>query len=229
MKATFKAVADHAVLVSFALELSDEAHASVIALDRAIEHDPPTGLVETVPAMVNLLVDFDPIATDHLAVQRHLEKQLSTLEPQTIKGAVRVVSVCYEEPFAPDLDAISIQTGLSKEEVLNAHLAGDYKVLMYGFSPGYAYLSGVCPAIHVPRKPTAVRDVAAGSVIIAGPQCLVTTLKMPTGWSIIGRSPTQILTGDQTQPFLFDVGDSVVFKRIDQAEFSRLSEAKLDG
>ena len=92
---------------------------------------------------------------------------------------------------------------------------------MYGFSPGYAYLSGIPEDIQIPRKPAAVRDVPAGSVIIAGPQCLVTTLTMPTGWSIIGRSPTPILTGDPARPFLFDVGDRVVFQRIDLATFER--------
>ncbi|MGB5870551.1 MAG: carboxyltransferase domain-containing protein, partial [Albidovulum sp.] len=63
-----------------------------------------------------------------------------------------------------------------------------------------------------------------GSVIIAGPQCLITTLTMPTGWSIIGRSPTRILTGDPTHPFLFDVGDRVSFERIDLATFKRLAK-----
>jgi inhibitor of KinA len=113
--------------------------------------------------------------------------------------------------------------------VINAHLAGDFHVLMYGFSPGYAYLSGVPSEIQVPRKAAPVRDVAAGSVIIAGPQCLVTTLTMPTGWSIIGRSPTQILTGDDSHPFLFDVGDSVNFERIDQATFARLQSETTHG
>ena len=59
-----------------------------------------------------------------------------------------------------------------------------------------------------------MRGVAAGSVIIAGAQCLVTTLTMPTGWWVIGRSPTRILTGDAARPFLFDVGDRVRFRRV---------------
>ena len=37
---------------------------------------------------------------------------------------------------------------------------------------------------------------------------------MPTGWWIIGRSPTKVLTGDPQRPFLFDVGDRVSFRRI---------------
>ena len=85
---------------------------------------------------------------------------------------------------------------------------------MYGFAPGYAYLGGVPDPIQVPRKPVPLRDVPAGSVIIAGPQCLITTLTMPTGWSIIGRSPTRVLTDDPDHPFLFDIGDRVMFERI---------------
>ena len=90
---------------------------------------------------------------------------------------------------------------------------------MYGFAPGYAYLAGVPDRLRLPRKPAAVRGVEAGSVIVAGPQCLITTLKMPTGWWIIGRSPTRVLTGDAERPFLFDVGDRVRFRRIGRAEF----------
>ena len=68
--------------------------------------------------------------------------------------------------------------------------------------------------IQVPRKTVPVRDIPTGSVIIAGPQCLTTTVKMPTGWSIIGRSDTRIMTDDPDRPFLFDVGDTVTFQRV---------------
>lgn len=222
MRAQFTAIADHALLVSFSDEINDEAHATVIALDKAIASNMPTGVIETVPALVNLLVSFDPLATDHLTLEESVRANLMNLKTQTISGSHRKVQVCYETPFSPDLSSVASATGLSKDAVINAHLGGDFHVLMYGFAPGYAYLSGVAEQIQVPRKPAAVRDVPAGSVIIAGPQCLVTTLTMPTGWSIIGRSPTPILTGDTERPFLFDVGDHVTFERIDRATFDRL-------
>jgi inhibitor of KinA len=88
---------------------------------------------------------------------------------------------------------------------------------MYGFAPGYAYLSGLPAALHLPRKDRAKRAVPAGSVIIAGAQCLITTLTMPTGWWIIGQSPAQVLRDDPDRPFLFDVGDEVRFRRIGRA------------
>jgi inhibitor of KinA len=224
MEPHFKAIADHALLVTFAEDINEEAHASVIALDKAIALDTPAGVIETVPALVNLLLSFDPIKTDHLAVEAHVRECLKTLKAAKITGLRRQIQICYEAPFAPDLNAVASATGLSAETVIKAHLAGDFGVLMYGFAPGYAYLSGVAKQIQVPRKPVPVRDVPAGSVIIAGPQCLITTLTMPTGWSIIGRSPTRILTGDPTHPFLFDVGDRVSFERIDLATFKRLAK-----
>lgn len=223
MKAQFKAIADHALLVTFAEEMSEEAHANVVALDMAIGADIPTGVIETVPALVNLLVAFDPMATDHLTVQRHVRTCLDGLKVQGIEGGRRRVQVCYEPPFAPDLEAVALSTGLSTEAVINAHLAGDFQALMYGFAPGYAYLAGVPEHIQVPRKAKPVRDVPAGSVVIAGAQCLITTLTMPTGWSIIGRSPTSIFTGDPDHPFLFDVGDHVTFERVDYTTFQQLS------
>tara|TARA_R110002073_G_scaffold50034_3_gene132819 strand:+ start:959 stop:1639 length:681 start_codon:yes stop_codon:yes gene_type:complete len=212
--ARYTPVADHALLISFASEISDAAHQKVIALDQALADDPPPGLLEAVPAMVNLLIDFDPLITDHTALQASVETQVQSLKPQALRRATRRVQVCYDAPFAPDLPAVARATGLSEDAVINAHLAGDYQVLMYGFAPGYAYLGGVPDPIQVPRKPVPLRDVPAGSVIIAGPQCLITTLTMPTGWSIIGRSPTRVLTDDPDHPFLFDIGDRVMFERI---------------
>lgn len=229
MDPQFKTIADHALLVTFAEDISDVAHGAVLALDAALGASPPDGMIETVPAMINLLVSFDPVLTDHDAIETHVRGCIGASINAQSAGITRTVQVCYEGPFSPDLGAVSSATGLTPDAVINAHLAGHFRVLMYGFSPGYAYLSGVPDAIQVPRKPAPVRDVPAGSVIIAGPQCLVTTLTMPTGWSIIGRSPTAILTGDPNAPFLFDVGDRVTFQRIDAATFAQLDKASDHG
>lgn len=212
------AVADRAVLIELGAAVGPEVQARVWALDRALRDDPVVGQVELVPAMVNLMLVFDPLVTDHAAVRAGVEGRLAVLAEAVVDGAEREVLVCYDAPYAPDLAAVAEQAGLSSEAVIAAHLAGEYRVAMYGFAPGYAYLSGVAEAIRLPRKAAPVRGVPAGSVIIAGGQCLVTTLTMPTGWWVIGRSRTRILTGDEGRPFLFDVGDRVRFRRVTAAE-----------
>ncbi len=219
----FLPVADHALLVQLGEEISDALTARVQQLDRALTTAPPTGMLETVPAFVNLMIEFDPLRTDHAALEQAVRACLETLaENAPAQGRSREVLVCYDADLAPDLAAVARACALTPEAVIEAHLAAEYRVGMYGFAPGYAYLSGVPKALQLPRKPQALRDIPAGSVLIAGPQCLVTTLTMPTGWSIIGRSPTQILRRDPDRPFLFDVGDRVRFTRIDRARFDRL-------
>jgi inhibitor of KinA len=225
----FTPVADHALLVSFGEVIGEETSAAVRALDQALAHAPCAGFIECVPAMVSLLVDFDPLLTDHDQVRAHVQALLR--DPPAVRSAGRLhaVEVCYDPDFAPDLPAVAQASGLSVEQVIERHAQAILTVRMYGFAPGFAYLSGVPAEIQVPRKPAATRGIPAGSVLMAGPQCLVTTLVMPTGWSVIGRSPTRILDPDSPAPFLFEVGDSVRFVRIDRDRYEARCTARDDG
>jgi inhibitor of KinA len=211
-------VGDHAVLVEFATEISDDASRAVIALDRALSRRRPVGVVELVPAYVNLLVDFDPTVTDHVEIETAVRAALQDVNDDPVAPTTHLATVCFEGDLAPDLDGVAEAAGLRREEVIATFLASTYRVAMYGFAPGYAYLAGVDRRIQMPRKAVPVRGVAAGSVIIAGPQCLITTLEMPTGWSVIGRSSTRVHRPDAASPFLFAPGDEVRFERVDSVE-----------
>ena len=90
---------------------------------------------------------------------------------------------------------------------------------MVGFAPGYAYMDGVPAALQLPRKAVPVRSRPVGTVMIAGGQCLITTLPMPTGWWVIGQTRTPVLRLNDPQPFLLQPGDRVRFRRVDRAEF----------
>lgn len=215
----FSAVAEHSLLVEFGDQIDRAINAQVLQLDQALAETPFHGFVEAVPAYASLLVRFDPMISDHAVAEAQLRHLLHHTTSLGHSQGQRDVAVCYDFDLAPDLQAVAAAIGLSPEAVIAAHLAGQYSVFMYGFAPGYAYLAGVPEAIRLPRKPAALRGVAAGSVLIAGPQCLVSTITMPTGWWVIGRSPTKILTGNPDRPFLFDVGDRVRFRRINRAEY----------
>jgi inhibitor of KinA len=215
----FRAVAEHGLLVEFGDAITPEAHRAVLHLDAMLAARPPEGFREATPAYVNLLVSFDPLRADHAGIETVLRDLIALPALAETARTQREVLVCYDPDLAPDLPEVARLTGLSVEAVIAAHLAGDYAVFLYGFAPGYAYLGGVPEVLQLPRKDAAVRGVSAGSVLIAGPQCIVTTLTMPTGWWRIGQSPTRILRDDPAHPFLFDVGDAVSFRRISRAEF----------
>lgn len=212
---TFKPIGESGVLISLAAEASAEASARVIALDHAIAAAAIEGVREVIPALVNLAVCFDPLVTDHGAIQTAIEDLAPLQKISASEGKNHVIPVCYDRDLCPDLVAVAKLTGLSVDAIIEAHVTARLQVSMYGFAPGYAYLSGLPDAIHVPRKTTALRDIPKGSILIAGAQCIVTPLTMPTGWNIIGRSPVDIIDGSR---FLFDVGDSVSFTRISRAD-----------
>ena len=218
MTPRFKAVAERGVLVELADAPGPEALALVRALDLALANANIPGVVEVTPGLVNLMVQFDPLETDHKAVMAAVERCFPLRPGAAAALRIHEIPVCYDADLTPDLAAVAAAKDMSEDAVAAAHLSGRYNVDMYGFAPGYAYLSGVPDAIRVPRKPAAARDIPAGSVMIAGPQSIVTTLKMPTGWTIIGRSPVQIMRDDAARPFLFDVGDEIRFVRIARAD-----------
>lgn len=216
----FTPVAEHSLLVEFGEVVDEAVIARVHAFDRALNAAPFDGFLESVPAYAATLIRFDPLTCDHGLAAREARARVGEAGAAPAP-TLHEVPVCYDPDLAPDLVAVAEACGLAAEAVIAAHLSGDYGVAMYGFAPGYAYLSGVPRPVHLPRKPGPVRGVPAGTVLIAGPQCLVSTLTMPTGWWRIGASSARILTGDPARPFLFDPGDRVRFRRITRAEFER--------
>jgi inhibitor of KinA len=212
------------VLVVFDDQISDETRSRIHALDTALARNPPTGLREIVPAMTTLLVVFDPLVTDHASISAAVQENLSLPQP-IATGTTHVIDVCYDAAHAPDLAELAARVGIDTEAAVAAHLAGIFTVGMYGFAPGFAYLYGTPEAIQQPRIPTPGPPVPAGSVIVAGQQCLVIPVAMATGWFAIGRSPVSMYTTDQDKPFLFDIGDTVTFSRIDANDLeSRLAQ-----
>lgn len=224
------AVGDQAVSVGFADPparggFDPERHARLLALDDVLGTRPVHGVVEVQPALVNLLVRFDPSVTDHEEVAAAVIASVPTTGAVRAARATHRVDVCHDPSVAPDLPAVATQAGMTVDEVVGAQLGAIYEVLMYGFAPGYAYLGGLPERLAVPRKPAAVRDVPRGSVIIAGGQCLVTTVDMPTGWWVIGRSPTALVSEDEDRPFPMGVGDLVEFRSVGLDSLAPVGEA----
>lgn len=205
-------VADRGVLVEFVGDADDERAALVRAFDRRVRAASIPGVIEVVPAYVNALVLFDPLRTDHDQVTAAVTPLASGDGEPDSRLRRRTIPVRYGGESGPDLAAVAEQTGRHADDVIMAHTSAEYPVVMFGFAPGAAYLSGVDPSIRVPRKHAPVRDVPAGSVIIAGSQCLVMTVTMPTGWWVIGRATVDALASGAGGGLDIDVGDIVTFE-----------------
>jgi allophanate hydrolase subunit 1 len=94
---------------------------------------------------------------------------------------------------------------------------------MYGFAPGFAYLGGLPAELTISRRATPRPRAEASSILIAGGQALITTVPMPTGWYVLGRTPERFFSLARKPVFLAEVGDEVQFEPIDEAAFSSLA------
>lgn len=206
-------VGDSGVILRFGDSIGEEAEGLVLAADRAVQRARFSGVIETVPSYTALYVAYDPMVTDARSLADCLQAMDIKVEALA-ETQEWTVPVCYDEAFSPDLDALCESVGMEREALIECHLSGEYRVSMYGFAPGYAYMRGVPTPMQAPRKKRPVNDVPAGSVIVAGPQCIVTTLPYPTGWWRIGYSSFEFLQRDEDNQFPVAVGSRVRFERV---------------
>jgi len=87
-----------------------------------------------------------------------------------------------------------------------------------GFATCFPYLAGLPAELETPRLAAPRRQVAAGSVAIAGSQAGVYPLASPGGWRVIGRTPLCLFDPAGEPPPLLRMGDRVRFVPIEEGE-----------
>jgi KipI family sensor histidine kinase inhibitor len=223
----FEALAEDALLLRFGehidLALNTQVQAAAACLRRQLR-----GL-ECVPAYASLLLRFDPsiwAGADGQHPHQQLQAAVSTCLRDTDQANVVprevLIPVCYGGEYGPDLDDVAASCGLDADAVIARHAAGDYRVAMLGFAPGFPYLLGLDPKLSVPRRTDPRQRVPAGSVAIGGSQTGIYPDVLPGGWQLIGRTPLRLFDVGANDPSLLTAGDRVRFHAIDAKTFRQL-------
>ena len=164
------------------------------------------GIVDVVPAAETVLVT----CVDEVVLAMVVEA-VTDLQPRPLiasDGAVVEIPTRYD---GPDLDAVAGATGLSTDAVIATHSQAVYSVAFCGFSPGFAYLTGLDTRLHLPRRATPRTTVPAGSVAIADRYTAVYPRSSPGGWHLLGTTELTLFDPDRTPPALLEPGASVRF------------------
>lgn len=111
----------------------------------------------------------------------------------------------------PDLAAVADACGVSTEEVVARHSAVTYDCAFCGFMPGFSYLTGLDPALWLPRRETPRTRVPAGSVAIAADFSAVYPAESPGGWHLLGVTSATMWNPDSDHPALVPPGTRVRF------------------
>ena len=168
-------------------------------------------VVDVVPGMNNLTIVFDPLAADMEALAAELAMAWERAADLAVASRVVDIPVRYGGEFGPDLADVAAHTGLTEAEVVRTHAGGDYTVFFLGFQPGFAYLGGLDPALHTPRRSVPRLEVPAGAVGIGGAQTGIYPAASPGGWQLIGRTDVTLFDPSAAQPTRLVPGDRVRF------------------
>lgn len=184
------------------------------------------GIIDIAPAYETIGVFYDPTCAGpvDLLIEniRHAIASGSDETPTTAREIV--IPACYAREFAPDIGDVAARAKLSVEKVVELHASAEYRVVCVGFTPGFAYLSGLPRELATPRRATPRTQVPAGSVAIGGSQTGIYPQSSPGGWNIIGRTPLKFFDPLSDPPALLRAGDVVRFRGIDRKEFSALAK-----
>jgi inhibitor of KinA len=219
---------DCAAYIEFADKLDLDVNAFVQRLAVALHARARPWLRDVVPSLGGIALHYDP---DHPDVHGDALEAAAILVQECMKEAAAEredaartveVPVCYERDFAPDIEELATQLKLGVDEIAALHAAGEYRVLMIGFAPGHAYMSGLDAKLAVPRRASPRALVAPGAVAIANEQTVVYPYAISGGWSVIGRTPLTIFDARREAPSLFAAGDRVRFRAIGADEFMAL-------
>ncbi|MEU9554188.1 5-oxoprolinase subunit B family protein [Streptomyces fumanus] len=170
----------HALLVELPDAEGTAAFHAEVLRRRAAGTLPP--VTEIVPGARTVLLDGVP---DPEALARRLTDW--EIPPVTSDdGDLVDIPVRYD---GPDLAEVAALWGVAPREVGARHASVTYRVAFCGFAPGFGYLTGLPPELHVPRRDTPRTRVPAGAVALAGPYSAVYPRATPGGWRLIGTMP----------------------------------------
>jgi KipI family sensor histidine kinase inhibitor len=216
---------DSAITVEFSRTIDDAANERVLALDRTLTQAAIPGVRESVPTYRSLLVHYDPLQIGFDALSEKLIA-LAVLPTASVTNTRRWrIPVAYGGEHGVDLEDVAKTLKTTPDDVVARHIAGDYRVAMIGFTPGWSYLSGLDASMQMPRRQNPRLLTPAGTISIGGIQTGVQCLAGPSGWHLLGRTPVRTYQLHREPTFLLEPGDRVTFAAIDHKTFAEQDRA----
>jgi KipI family sensor histidine kinase inhibitor len=211
---------DCAALIHCGEIIDATINAQALAIARALEDARLPGIVDVAPAYASVRVRYEPAAWtstdpaqppfDRVAERLRILVENASFDATGDAGSIEI-PVTYGGKCGPDLADVAAHAGSTEEEVVARHSTAEYRVAMLGFTPGFPYLLGLDPTLHMPRRATPRTRVPAGSVAIGGAQTGVYPRETPGGWHLIGRTTLSLFDPARDPPALLKPGMRVKF------------------
>ncbi|TDQ38786.1 5-oxoprolinase subunit PxpB [Aureibacillus halotolerans] len=211
---------DHSLLLTVREKDTETRFQLLQALASTLRNQPLAGLQEIVSGYDTLMIHYDAsfLSYEEIAhdVNAFTETMMHSMPGPSQRGKHVDIPVLYGGDNGPDLAHVAFYASLSPKEVIELHTAPLYQVRFIGFLPGFPYVDGLPPELHVPRHETPRPSVSPGSVGIGGAQTGIYPLESPGGWNIIGQTALPLFSPSLPVPFPLNAGDTLSFVSIDE-------------
>jgi inhibitor of KinA len=217
---TYRQFGERSILIEWPSRIDNKIFEDVIFYKEKIEKLLFKEIVYINHAYNSILISYNHIIEniyDDILVLKDIYS--SEINVITKPSTLWKIPVCYDDEFALDLDTISAESKLSKQEIITLHTQAIYTVFFIGFLPGFLYLGGLNKKLYFPRKSTPSLKIAKGSVGIGGSQTGVYPNESPGGWNIIGNSPISFFEINKLEPCFATAGDKIQFYAIQKKKY----------
>ena len=219
---TFKAFGNQAILLEWPNKVDENILDNIINFLPSILSHEQSALSNFTSGYNSILLQYHSVFDTRKKGQSLLSLYKSIERKNEYIPKSWQIPVCYEERYGFDISSFA-NRGLNTKEVINLHTSKPYRVFMIGFLPGFIYLGGLPPKLHMDRKKNPRNNIPKGSIAIGGEQTGIYPMDSPGGWQIIGRTPLSLFDLSKKKPSLISQGDYIHFYAIDQDEYQNLS------
>ena len=181
-----------------------------LALYAALRDAALPGVVDLVPAARTVLIRLDPAVLSPASLRSAVEDLHVESFDHPDLGEV-TIPVHYD---GPDLADAAAYAGVTAEQLVELHTAGEWTVAFTGFAPGFGYLVGGDQRLEMPRRSSPRTRIPAGSVGLAGRFTGVYPNESPGGWQLIGRTDVRVWDLAREKPALLVPGVRVRFEAV---------------
>jgi KipI family sensor histidine kinase inhibitor len=219
---------DAALLVELSGD-GDGLTARVLGLEQAVAGAALPGIVECVPGLTTLLVEYDPLLVDPDELAADLLALTASAAVHQPIGRRFELPVCFEAEHGPDLAATARSAGMPVADLVGLLCRAELSVALIGHLPGLPYLSRLPAVLDLPRRPSVRARVPAGSLGLAARMACVYPQQAPGGWHLVGRTPARLVDPEADPPIRLSPGDSVRLRAVDGATFLALADLEAAG
>ena len=221
---------ERAILLQWSWDFSEENLYWLLEVQKFVANKLVKSKVEVINTYNSLLVIYDltiNVVYDGFIILKSTD--FSIIKNEESKSQLYKIPVCYDAQFALDIDFLSAQNELSKQEIIDLHTAPEYLLYFMGFLPGFLYLGGMHKKLSVPRKTEPRLKIEKGAVGIAENQAGIYPKSSPGGWQIIGNCPLNFFDPHAENPSPFSAGDRIKLYEVDKQEYDEISKLVKSG